>query len=121
MGPQVLRAADSVGANIAEAVGRWHTPDKRRLLIIARGSLNELEHWLTTAERRGLLEHGTANRVDRIAQALNGMIRRPGWQRPTANGERRTANESYARSTREPGTMSSLPFSQRTQALWPPS
>jgi four helix bundle protein len=76
-GPQILRAADSVGANIAEAVGRWHTPDKRRLLIIARGSLNELEHWLMTAERRGLMKEGTSDRVDRIAQALNGMIRRP--------------------------------------------
>jgi four helix bundle protein len=77
MGPQILRAADSVGANIAEAVGRWHTPDKRRLLVIARGSLNELEHWLSTAERRGLMEEGVSSRVDRIAQTLNGMIRRP--------------------------------------------
>jgi four helix bundle protein len=77
MGPQILRAADSVGANIAEAVGRWHTPDKRRLLVIARGSLNELEHWLATAERRGLIEEGTSGRVDRISRALNGLIRHP--------------------------------------------
>jgi four helix bundle protein len=77
MGPQIIRAADSVGANIAEAVGRWHEPDKRRLLVIARGSLNELEHWLATAERRGLVEEGASARVDRVAQALNGMIRRP--------------------------------------------
>jgi four helix bundle protein len=77
LGDQLIRAADSVGANIAEATGRWHTPDKRRLLMIARGSLYELEHWLLTAERRGLLESGTSKRVDRVAQALNGMIRRP--------------------------------------------
>jgi four helix bundle protein len=77
MGDQIVRSADSVGANIAEATGRWHTPDKRRLLMIARGSLYELEHWLLTAERRKLLEPGTARRVDRVAQTLNGMIRRP--------------------------------------------
>jgi four helix bundle protein len=77
MGRQIVRAADSVGANIAEATGRWHTPDKRRLVIIARGSLMELEHWLLTAERRGLIDKGTTRRVDRVAQALNGMIRRP--------------------------------------------
>jgi four helix bundle protein len=77
MGSQTIRAADSVAANIAEAAGRWHLPDKRRLLIIARGSLNELEHWLATAESRGLVERGMANRVDRISQVLNGLIRRP--------------------------------------------
>jgi four helix bundle protein len=77
MGSQTIRAADSVAANIAEAAGRWHTPDKRRLLVIARGSLNELEHWLATAEKRGLVEPGMSERVDRISQVLNGMIRRP--------------------------------------------
>ncbi len=39
LGVQLIRAADSVGANIAESTGRWHEPDKRRLLLIARGSL----------------------------------------------------------------------------------
>jgi four helix bundle protein len=77
IGDQLVRAADSIGANIAEATGRWHTPDKRRLLHIARGSLYELEHWILTAERRGLLESGTSRRTDRVAQTLNGMIRRP--------------------------------------------
>jgi four helix bundle protein len=77
LGDQILRSADSVGANIAEATGRWHTPDKRRLLIIARGSLHELEHWLLTAERRGLVDQGIACRVDHIARPLNGLIRRP--------------------------------------------
>jgi four helix bundle protein len=72
-----MRAADSVGANIAEAAGRWHTADKRRLLMIARGSLNELEHWILTAERSGLLTPGTVERVDPVARALNGLIRRP--------------------------------------------
>src|SRR4051812_17641777 len=43
-GIQLIRSTDSVGANIAEAIGRWHTPDRRRLLMIARGSLYESEH-----------------------------------------------------------------------------
>jgi four helix bundle protein len=77
LGSQAIRAADSVGANIAEASGRWHTADKRRLLLIARGSLMELEHWLLTAEQRGLVELGTAARVDHVAKPLNGLISRP--------------------------------------------
>jgi four helix bundle protein len=82
-GKQLLRAIDSVGANIAESSGRWHGPDKRQLLIVARGSLLEAEHWITRAEARGLLEKGTALRIAEIARPLNGLIRRPG---PTPAG-----------------------------------
>ena len=46
MGSQLIRSADSVGANIAEAVGRWSEADKRRLLLVARGSLYETERWM---------------------------------------------------------------------------
>jgi four helix bundle protein len=76
-GIQLIRAVDSVGANIAEADGRWNTPDRRRLLMIARGSLYETEHWMLRAEARGLLPTGASERVDEIARTLNGLIKRP--------------------------------------------
>jgi four helix bundle protein len=76
IGIQLLRAVDSIGANIAEGLGRWHEPDRRRLLIIARGSLFETEHWLLRAEARGLAAPGTHNRLDAIARPLSGLIRR---------------------------------------------
>ena len=44
LGVQLMRAADSIGANIAEATGRWHIADQRRVLYFARGSLYETEH-----------------------------------------------------------------------------
>ena len=75
-GVQLMRAVDSIGANIAEALGRWHEADRRRLLVIARGSLYETEHWLLTAEHRGLLSPGTHRRLDEIARPLNGLIKR---------------------------------------------
>jgi four helix bundle protein len=77
-GIQLIRAIDSVGANIAEAVGRWHTPDRRRLLIIARGSLYESEHWILQGEARGLFPIGMNERIDEIARTLNGLISTPG-------------------------------------------
>lgn len=76
IGLQTVRAADSVGANIAEASGRWHRPDQRRLLLVARGSLYELEHWLTRAHARGLTPHDHAEDLAQTARALNGLIRR---------------------------------------------
>jgi four helix bundle protein len=74
VGKQLTRAADSIGANIAEATGRWHQKDQLRALYVARGELFETEHWITTAERRGLLEPGTSDRLDEIARALTGLI-----------------------------------------------
>jgi four helix bundle protein len=73
-GVQLARAADSVGANIAEATGRWHRKEQLQLLRVARGSLFEAEHWITPAERRGLLEPGTSDRLDAIARPLSGLI-----------------------------------------------
>jgi four helix bundle protein len=77
LGQQLVRAADSIGANIAEAAGRWHVPDRRRLLFVARGSLYETEHWLRRAEARGLLTAGHRGRVEEATRALNGLIKAP--------------------------------------------
>jgi four helix bundle protein len=76
IGRQLVRAADSVPANIAEAWGRWHWLDRRKFLLIARGSLLETEHWMAEAEELGLLAPGTIDRLDGIARPLNGLIRK---------------------------------------------
>jgi four helix bundle protein len=77
LGAQLVRAADSIGANVAESCGRWHVPDRRRLLFVARGSLYETEHWVLRAESRGLLTPGHSQRLEETARALNGLIKRP--------------------------------------------
>jgi four helix bundle protein len=82
LGSQLVRAIESVGANIAEAQGRWYAADKRRLLYVARGSLYEAEHWLTRAEESGLMRRGSAEELDELARALNGLIKKPIPQRP---------------------------------------
>jgi four helix bundle protein len=76
LGEQLIRAATSVDANIAEASGRWHERDRRQLLFIARGSLREAEHWIAYSEQRGLLARGTADRIDEIARLLDGLIKK---------------------------------------------
>ena len=55
VGKQLIRSADSIGANIAEGVGRWGLKDQKRFIYIARGSVNETKHWLRRAFKRNLL------------------------------------------------------------------
>jgi four helix bundle protein len=75
-GIQLLRAADSVAANIAEATGRRTMPDQARLMLIARGSVYELQHWLTRAGARHLpVPLDARARADEIGRMLNGLLR----------------------------------------------
>lgn len=55
LGGQIVRAADSIGANIAEGTGRGSYQDNRRFIKIARGSFYETRHWLRRAHKRNLL------------------------------------------------------------------
>jgi four helix bundle protein len=55
VGKQLVRAVDSVGANIAEGVGRGTFQDNRRFVRIGRGSLYEVIHWLRRAYVRELI------------------------------------------------------------------
>jgi len=41
VGIQLVRAADSIGANLAESYGRYHYGEKLNFLYYARGSLYE--------------------------------------------------------------------------------
>ena len=79
VGKQLVRAADSIGANIAEGSGRGSNHDYRRFLRIARGSLCETQHWLRRAFRRDLLSPKRVEClkaiVDPLGPALNAYLR----------------------------------------------
>jgi four helix bundle protein len=56
---QVLRAASSIPANIAEGYGRYSQAAYRNHLSIARGSAAEYESWLDLLLRRRYLTEAT--------------------------------------------------------------
>ena len=75
VGKQIARAADSIGANVAESFGRFHFGEKIQFLYYARGSVFETKYWLNRAVARGLLaaaesQNHTA-RLTNIARQLN--------------------------------------------------
>ena len=55
VGAQIVRSADSIGANLAEGSGRGSNQDYKRFIKISRGSLYETRHWLRRAYKRELL------------------------------------------------------------------
>ena len=76
VGVQLVRAADSVGANIAEGYGRRTDLDRRRFLFQARGSVCELQHWLIRARERKLPYPADGlGRADEVGRMLNGLAR----------------------------------------------
>ena len=96
VGKQLVRSADSIGANIAEGTGRGAFQDNRRFVRIARGSLNETKHWLRRAYKRQLLTQTQIDTLrqilDELAPKLNAYLRSIGpasdKQRTTDNGQR---------------------------------
>lgn len=78
IGKQIVRSADSVGANIAEGAGRFSFQDNKRFGYIARGSLNETKHWLRRAFKRNLLNRAEIEKpkpiMDELSPKLNAYI-----------------------------------------------
>ncbi len=66
VGKQLIRAADRIGANIAEGDGRGSYQEDRRLTRIARGSLNETKHWLRRAFKRKFLGQDEISKIKPI-------------------------------------------------------
>jgi len=79
VGKQIIRSADSIGANIAEGDGRGSYQDHRRFIKIARGSLYETKHWLRRAYTRELLTTTQVETlkpiIDELSPRLNAYLK----------------------------------------------
>src|SRR5687768_8070777 len=69
VGKQLIRACDSIGANLVEGDGRMASADGLHFMVIARASAREARYWLQRAMSRGLLTHGEGE--ERIAALIS--------------------------------------------------
>ena len=70
VGKQIVRSADSIGANLSEGAGRGRYLDNKRFVRMARGSLNETQHWLRRAYKRNLLTKVQMDKLKPIISEL---------------------------------------------------
>jgi len=100
VGKQLARAADSIGANIAEAFGRYHFGEKLQFLYYARGSLFETKYWLNRVLARELMSAAEANEyvahLTALARQLNAFADSLKTVRSDTQKQWKTLRESAA-------------------------
>jgi four helix bundle protein len=79
IGCQIIRAADSIAANIAEGYGRYTPAGRRKFYLYARGSFEETKAWLRKAIRRKVIGTDEVRQykafVDELGPRLNAFIK----------------------------------------------
>ncbi|MCH8319323.1 MAG: four helix bundle protein [Bacteroidetes bacterium] len=79
VGKQLVKAADSIAANLSEGFGRYHYLEKKNFCYYSRGSLYETKTWLTKAHNRNLINDNDfqsfLNDIDYIGKMLNNYIK----------------------------------------------
>ena len=79
MGKQLVRAIDSVAANLSEGFGRYHYRESKNFAYYSRGSLYETKTWLTKAKNRKYITEEDfkkfASAIDIIGKMLNNYIK----------------------------------------------
>jgi four helix bundle protein len=71
---QIRRAAVSIPANISEGFGRWHSKEFIHFLLIANGSLKELETHLLIEKRLGFFNSPQLAKPASLAEEIGRML-----------------------------------------------
>jgi four helix bundle protein len=63
IGFQIIRASDSIAANIAEGYSRFTPLDRKKFYRYSRGSFEETKAWLRKLFQRKIVSPTTTNRI----------------------------------------------------------
>lgn len=79
IGYQIIRASDSIAANLAEGYGRYTPADRKRFYLFSRCSFEETNTWLRKVIRRDILTkteiHAFTSIIDELGPKLNAFIK----------------------------------------------
>ena len=78
IGYQIIRASDSIAANIAEGFGRFTPPDRKKFYLYSRGSFEETKAWLRKLIRRKVIDKAQTEKylviIEKLGPKLNAFI-----------------------------------------------
>jgi len=74
IGKQLVRAADSIDANIAEGYGRFHYKENKNFCYYSRGSLLETKGFIKKCKDRGLINPEKADKLSNEIEQLHKML-----------------------------------------------
>jgi four helix bundle protein len=94
IGKQLIKAADSMAANLSEGFGRYFYKENKQFCYYSRGSLFETKTWLKKAQLRDLIDdqkfiHLNKD-LDTIAIKLNNYINTIGTQKSSNDAKQIT-------------------------------
>jgi four helix bundle protein len=79
VGKQLVRAVDSIAANLSEGFGRYHFKEKKNFSYYSRGSLYESKTWIEKAKNRSLITENEfesfKKEINLIGKMLNNFIK----------------------------------------------
>jgi len=79
IGYQIVKASDSIAANLAEGYGRYTPADRKLFYRYARGSFEETKAWLRKLFRRKVIKKNSISKytqiIDVLGPKLNAFIR----------------------------------------------
>jgi four helix bundle protein len=70
VGKQLVKAADSMAANLSEGFGRFYYKENKQLGYYSRGSLYETKTWLKKAHNRRLVDDDAYESLGRSLESL---------------------------------------------------
>src|SRR5689334_2922663 len=76
VGKQLVRAVDSVAANLSEGFGRYHFKEAKNFGYYSRGSLSETETWLQKAKMRNLISDEQHRKLKASIEIIGRMLNR---------------------------------------------
>ena len=86
VGKQLVKATDSMAANLSEGFGRFYYKENKQFCYYSRGSQHEALTWLNKAQRRGLIKNedfcSIVADMDTFAFKLNNYINSIGRKEP---------------------------------------
>ena len=74
IGKQLVRACDSVAANLSEGLGRYHFKEIKNFSYYSRGSLFETKTWMVKAYSRKLISEAQFNKLISEIEIIGKMI-----------------------------------------------